>query len=137
METYVINFISGPGAGKSLMAFLLFAELKLHGYLVEYVPEYAKSLVWSERFDVLNEQYYVSRKQFESINRIYGKVQFVITDGPLIHGVYYNRSNPNNVSDVQKTETQILKWASSHKQMNIFLERGEYKYEQAGREQNE
>jgi hypothetical protein len=35
--TKVINFISGPGAGKSLMSALTFAELKMNHYKTEYV----------------------------------------------------------------------------------------------------
>ena len=43
--TKIINFLSGPSAGKSLMAALVYAELKSMHYKVEYVQEYAKHLV--------------------------------------------------------------------------------------------
>jgi hypothetical protein len=115
----------------------LFARLKQLGAIVEYVPEYAKKLVWAEKFSVLNEQYFVSRKQFESIHVLCGRVQFVITDGSLLHRLHYNRTNPNNVSNVEATEKQILAWYSKHDNVNVVLSRGEYKYEAAGREQNE
>ncbi len=136
-ECRVVNLIGGPGVGKSLIAFLLFAKLKQLGAIVEYVPEYAKKLVWAEKFSVLNEQYFVSRKQFESIHVLYGRVEFIITDGSLLHGLYYNRTNPNNVSNVEATEKQILAWYAKHNNVNVLLNRGDYKYESAGREQNE
>ena len=46
----IVNFISGPGCGKSLMSVLCYAELKMKHLKVEYVPEYAKGLVWSKIF---------------------------------------------------------------------------------------
>ena len=44
--TYIINLLGGPGCGKSTIAALIFAKLKLHEkkYSVEYVQEYAKYL---------------------------------------------------------------------------------------------
>ncbi len=48
-KTYIINFIGGPGIGKTTLSALIFAKLKLHEnkYVVELVQEYAKTLVWS------------------------------------------------------------------------------------------
>ena len=54
--TIIINFISGAGAGKSLMSALTFSELKMCHYNAELVQEYAKNLVWQEKFDELNNQ---------------------------------------------------------------------------------
>lgn len=133
----VVNLIGAPGVGKSLIAFLIFAELKIRGKTVEYVPEYAKKLVWASKFDVLNEQYFVSRKQMESLRNVYGKVEYVVTDGSLVHGLYYNRHNPNNNSNVQMTEDKILEDIASFHNVNIHLQRGEYKYECEGRQQTE
>jgi pantothenate kinase-related protein Tda10 len=42
MNTWVVNFISGPGAGKSVMSASIFVQLKLAGYNTEYCQEYAK-----------------------------------------------------------------------------------------------
>lgn len=137
MNTYVVNLVSGPGAGKSLDCALLFAELKLRGYVCEYAPEVAKQLVWQQRFDELDNQYHVSMQQYKLFKSMDGKVQFVITDGSLLHGLYYNRHNPTNVSNVDKTEEQILKWFREFNNIVLFLERGDFHYEQAGRQQTE
>lgn len=61
-KTKVINFIAGPGAGKTTLACLFFAQLKLKGYVCEYISEFAKTLVWEENYELLNDQYYVSKK---------------------------------------------------------------------------
>jgi len=137
MKTYLVNLIGGPASGKTCLAALLFAKLKIQGYIVEYVQEVAKGLVWMEDYEMLNNQYWVSQKQFNILNCLQEKVQFIITDGCMLHGIYYNRNNEGNVSNVDKTEKYI--WDCYHKfhNINIFLIRGDYPYEQAGRQQSE
>lgn len=137
MKTFCINLISGPGGGKTTIAALLFAKLKIKGYVVEYVQEVAKSLVWMEDYEMLNNQYWVCQKQFNLLNCLQGKVRFIITDGCLLHGIYYNRNNPDNVSNIEKTEKYIQECFNKFDNINIFLKRGDYPYEQAGRQQTE
>ncbi len=137
MQTYVINLIGGPGLGKTTMCAILFAELKLKGYNIEYVQEYAKHLVWTEQFEELNNQYHVSQQQYKLLSCIVGKTQIIITDGPLLNALYYNRNNKDNICDISKTEKFILDSYSKFNNINLFLERGDFKYEQAGRIQNE
>jgi hypothetical protein len=137
MQTTVINLIGGPSAGKTTIAALIFAELKLRGKVTEYVPEYAKKLVWLEEFETLDNQHYVSSRQFKLMKSMVGKVEYVVTDGSLLHGLYYNRFNPNNTSDKNITETKILEYFHSFKNINIVLSRGDFAYEQAGRIQTE
>lgn len=136
-KTKVINFISGPGAGKTTLSALLFAKLKIEGFVCEYVQEYAKTLVWMEDFDTLNNQYLVSKKQFDLLKQIDGKVDYIITDGPLIHGVYYNKYNKDNICNVEKTEEFILRNFAQFDNINIVLKRSERAYEQQGRIQTE
>jgi hypothetical protein len=136
IKTSIINIIAGPSAGKTTMAALIFAELKIRGYIVEYVQEYAKKLVWLQDFETLNNQHYVSTQQYKLLRSIYGKVDFIVTDGSLLHGLYYNKL-ADNLSNPQKTHNKILEYYSEFNNVNIFLTRGEFDYEQAGRIQNE
>ncbi|VBB19045.1 AAA domain protein [Yasminevirus sp. GU-2018] len=136
-QTYIINLIGGPGCGKSVLAAKLFIELKLRNYSVEYVAEYAKMLTWTKDFESLNNQYMLTKKQFDLFKKIDGAVDFIITDGPLVHGLYYNRHNRDNTSNIDKTEDFILKCHSEFRNINIFLKRGEFAYEKAGRIQTE
>ena len=138
-RTIVINLLGGPGCGKSLTAAALFVALKLRGYSVEYVQEFAKTLVWSKQFSRLNNQHYVSTKQYELLRQMNGVVDFIVTDGPLYHGLMYNMLNPDNTSDKDKTQTWILKCASEFINVNVFLQRGKgsFKYETEGRIQTE
>ena len=136
-KTYLINIISGPSAGKTVTCALLFAKLKIMGYVVEWVPEYAKSLVWTRNFELLNNQYYVTQTQFNFMKQMNGIVDFIITDGSILHGLYYNRHNKDNISNIEKTEKFILDSYKQFNNINIFLERGTFPYELQGRIQTE
>jgi broad-specificity NMP kinase len=61
VRSIVINLIGGPGCGKSIMAMQLFIKLKILGYSVEYVSEYAKKLTWTKNYDGLNNQYMLTK----------------------------------------------------------------------------
>lgn len=135
--TFVINFIGGPGLGKTVLSALVFAQLKLKHYVSEYVQEYAKQLVWTKDFDILNNQYYVTKHQSQLLKQIDGKVDMIVTDGPLVHGLYYNLHNQHNTSDINKTNRLILDSHNYFNNINIFLTRGSYEYEQEGRLQTE
>lgn len=136
-KTFIINLISGPGSGKTTLAALIFAKLKINGYITEYVQEYAKTLVWTKEFETLNNQYYVTHKQYNLFKVMNGIVDFIVTDGTILHGLYYNRHNLDNTSNIEKTEKFILDAYKEFNNINIFLERGNFNYEQQGRIQTE
>jgi len=137
MKTTVVNFIGSPSAGKTTMCALLFAELKMRHETVEFVPEFAKRLVWLERFDLLNNQHYVTSKQYKYLSSMKGKVRYILTDGSLLLGIHYNRSNPDNICNVSKLHVQICDWIKDFDNIYIHLERGDFPYDQAGRIESE
>jgi tRNA uridine 5-carbamoylmethylation protein Kti12 len=136
-KTIVVNLIGGPSSGKTTLAAYLFYKLKIRGKLVEFVPEVAKGFVWRGQFDVLNNQHYVSTEQYNMLMSLDGKVDIIVTDGSLLHGLYYNRINVDNTSNVDKTEQMILANFAKFRNINIFVERGDYPYETSGRYQME
>lgn len=91
--TKVINFIGAPGSGKSTHAASLFAYMKQRGINCELISEYAKHLVWRENMGLLSNQVYVFAKQYEQQERLRGKVDYIITDSPLLLNYYYNQQN--------------------------------------------
>src|SRR5271170_2209535 len=139
----VVNFIGGPGVGKTTISALTFALLKCNNKLkekhvvVEYVQELAKNLVWTKKWDALNDQHYVSRKQYELLKQIDGEVDIIVCDYSLLHGLYYNQYNPDNVSNIDKTNAAVMKWYGEFHNINIFLNRGAFEYEKSGRYQTE
>ena len=66
-----------------------------------------------------------------------GNVDFIVTDGPIIQGIYYNLHNKDNISNINKTEKYILKCHNEFTNINIFLKRGDFVYEAQGRLQTE
>lgn len=92
----VLALWGGPGSGKSTGAAYVFAMLKLQGYNVELVREFAKELAWTyetngemlENFTPLE----ISLRQFKRQFIPQGKVDLIITDSPLqlseIYGGY-------------------------------------------------
>ncbi len=132
-KTKCINLVSGPSCGKSVMSALIFAELKSMHKSAELVQEFAKQLVWTEQFEELNNQYHVSMTQYRWLKAVDGKVDYIVTDSPLLLGLLYNRIYPTNVSNVQKTEEMILSKMSEFDNIYIFLERSDYPFERHGR----
>jgi len=135
--TRVINIIGGPGSDKSLFSAAIVLLLNLRNKTAETIPDYAKSLVWQQNFEVLKNQYFIAQRQFEMLNLLDGQVQFLITECSLPQILYYNENYPENICDVQKTRKQILEWYHQHNNVNIFVERGDKKYVHTGRFQDE
>ena len=128
----IINFFSGPGAGKSTTAAALFTLLKLHqGIECELVTEYAKDLVWEERHHTLNNQNYVFSQQHHRIWRVAQKVDIVITDSPFLLGNIYNRENTTD-----KFKAHVLEEFNSYNNLNFFIERKK-RYVELGRNRTE
>lgn len=53
-NTKIVNAFAGPGAGKTTACLEIVSQLKMRGKSAEYVPEYAKELVWDERTQLLD-----------------------------------------------------------------------------------
>lgn len=133
-RTKVVNFISGPGVGKSTMSSMVYAELKMLHKSVEIVPEVAKWLIYRGELEKLNDQYYVSSEQYKQIKALDGKVEYVIGDSGILTGLYYNRAYRSNMSDVTKTERMILDKNNEFNNIYIYVERNsEFPFEKEGR----
>ena len=90
-NTILINIYGGPGAGKSTTAAGVFYELKKNGYDCGLVTEMATELVYDEAFNVMNDQIYLFGEQWHRTFRMLGKVDFIVTDSPLLMNIVYNR----------------------------------------------
>lgn len=116
-KTIVLNLFGGPGAGKSTGACYVFSQLKLRGIDCEYVSEFAKDKVWEHNEEVLKCQFYISGKQSYKISRVYGKVDVIITDSPILTGaVYGDYDNPKLVD-------AIVYEFNKYRNHNVFIKR--------------
>lgn len=98
-KTKIINLFGAPSAGKSTAAAGIFAELKRRGESAELVTEVAKELVWNGQTEDLADQFYVTALQNNRLRRLQGKVDYVVTDSPVILGSVYAQYNYCNVPD--------------------------------------
>jgi nicotinamide riboside kinase len=128
----VINLYGGPGTGKSTTAADLFALMKWKNMNVELVNEYAKELAWEKRFDILEDQLYITAKQNRKLTRINNQVEWAITDSPLLLALAYAKPNylPNHFREL------IKEVYDTYNNINILLIR-EKPYHANGRYQSE
>lgn len=89
--TTVINLFGGSGIGKSTTAAHLFAEMKYRGIHCELVREYVKQWAWQAKKVGPFDQMYLLGKQSKYESMLYGKVDFVVTDSPLLLCPIYER----------------------------------------------
>ncbi len=135
--TKVINLIGGPSSKKSLVSADIILQLHLQNKTVEHLADYAKYLFWQRDYETLRNQYYIAQKQHKVLRAIDGEVQFIIVEGSLPQLFYYNRNYKENICDMNKTEIQIKQWYGEFDNINVFVERDDSPYVQAGRNQSE
>lgn len=88
-RTLVCNLYGGPGIGKSTFSAGVFYKLKLLGYNVELVREFAKELTWTSNWEALKIQPYVTTEQYYRQASLIGKVDVIVTDSPFLLGLIY------------------------------------------------
>ncbi|MCL2076835.1 MAG: AAA family ATPase [Oscillospiraceae bacterium] len=136
-QTIVINMFAGPGAGKSTSSWEIAAEFKLKGLNAEYVPEYAKELVYDENWELLNgsleNQKTIFDEQCRRMDRLIGKVDVIVTDAPLLLNNIYLKDGGIDSDNHKKYVVDKFK---SYDNINIFIERTKAAYETRGRTQS-
>ena len=128
----VINLFGAPSAGKSTGAAYIFSKLKLLGYNVELVTEFAKDKVWEENLEVFKNQAYIFGKQSFRMSRIKDKVDVIITDAPLPLSSFYNNDNVLG----EEFNKVVFNVFNSYKNICYFIKRVK-PYNNVGRFQNE
>lgn len=138
-HTIVINAFAGPGAGKTTSCLEVAEKLKKQGFVTEYVQEYAKELVYDNNLIMLDghyeHQFDILKEQVKRINRLYGKVDFILTDSPvLLNNTYLNEDkSTNNYVTYCKNVKKIY---TLYDNFNYFVERDKSAFEEEGRIHN-
>lgn len=133
-QSVVINAFGGPGSGKSVSCMDICHQLKKRGYNAEYVQEYAKELVYEENWELLDgspeHQFEMLKEQLGRVDRLYGKVDFIVTDSPiLLNGVY-------NKSLTRAYDQMVTSLYKDFENFTYFVERDSSSYQQEGRIQD-
>lgn len=135
-----ICFIGGPSAGKSTMSAELFAYWKRQdGGTVEQVREYVKNWAWEGKQPVGYDQIYLLGKQMYSEDRLLrNNVSTIISDSPLILSYIYSLySLVNRSNELSSAILNIVKdFDKSYRPLHVIVNRGEKKYDTAGRFQD-
>lgn len=131
-KTIVINLFAGPGVGKSTIAAGIYYELKCKGISCELSGEVAKDKVWEDNPEALLDQPYIFGKQQHRIRRLYGKVDYVISDSPIVLSIAYSREGSDTFNKY------ILEQHNKYTCLNFYVERNNYDegYDQLGRVEN-
>lgn len=138
--TTILNLYAGPGAGKSTSAAFLFARLKKLGVNAELVREYVKDWAWEKRTIGTYDQWYFLGKQIRKESMLFGKVDAIVTDSPIMLGVYYARHFfSRRVAEAIRANTIAYYEqcaADGHEHIHVLLKRTK-EYNPAGRYQTE
>lgn len=129
----VVNLFGGPNTGKSTTASGVFHLMKIVGLNVELVTEYAKDMTWENRHNILSDQLYILAKQNRKLERLRNKVDFVVTDSPVILGLNYTPEDyyphfKGVVFDV---------WNTYDNKSYYLANNGDLTYNETGRNQNQ
>jgi nicotinamide riboside kinase len=144
-KTTIINLYGGPGSGKSTSAAYLYYLLKSEGKNVELVREYVKDWAYEARLISNYDQIYFLGKQVRRESLLYGKVDWIITDSPVMMNLYYAQKYcPSQLSEgIRAATLSMYRQAveDGHKHTHIFLKRikpylaeGRYQKEEEAKE---
>ena len=140
MNSRIINLFGGPGIGKSTQASGLFTEMKKHHMNVEYTYEFPKEVAWEGNVSQLRDQFFITANQHRNISRLYGKVEYIIVDSPIILGCFYEQRYGDGYPASFYSMTGLSKflWAlfGQYNNINILLTRNNDTYDPNGRLQN-
>lgn len=138
--TQIINLYGGPSTGKSTSAAYLYFMLKSQNKNVELVREYVKDWAWDNRKINTYDQIYFLGKQTRRESMLYEKVDYIVTDSPVMMGSYYaDKYCPKLLADGIRAATKAFYDQAEHdghKHHHVFLKRSK-PYNPSGRYQSE
>jgi nicotinamide riboside kinase len=130
-----INLFGGPSCGKSTVTTQLFSKMKRKGYSVEYVYEYAKSLVYRKDWILLSYQPHVFAEQSFPQFKLDNQVDYIVHDSPFLLSLVYLIDHKHLPR--KEFNDFVLAMFNSYENINIFLERNlEFEFEDYGRNYN-
>lgn len=136
----IINLFGGPGIGKSTQASGLFTEMKKHHMSVEYTYEFPKEVAWEGNVSQLKDQFFITANQHRNISRLFGKVDYIIVDSPIILGSIYEQrygdGYPASFYNLTGLSDFIWRLFKQYDNINILLTRNNETYDPNGRLQD-
>lgn len=113
----VINLYGGPCSGKSTLMAGLFYKLKSLGKNVEMSTEFVKDSVYDGNPYPFQDQIYVFANMLKHLRQYDGKVDYVITDAPLLMNSIYGEK------ELPAFHKLVMEEYKKYDNINYFLER--------------
>lgn len=132
--TKVINIIGAPCSGKTTAAFEKCAELKKQGYSVYYVSEVATDLILAGKQEALKNQKMLFKHQLARQMRAWRKVDYIVTDCPLLLNIVYARFNRVSSPEFEKEVRDANK---QFRNEYVYLEHNPMRYSTRNRVHDE
>lgn len=88
--TILINMLGCPSSGKTSLSAKLFAQLKAMDLNAEYTSEYVKGWAWEGKKVGPFDQFYIFGKETHNQSRLFDKVDFIISDSPVMLTAFYH-----------------------------------------------
>ena len=136
----IINLFGGPGIGKSTQASGLFTEMKRNHMSVEYTYEFPKEVAWEGNISQLKDQFFITANQHRNISRLYGKVDYIIVDSPIVLGCFYEQrygdGYPASFYSMSFFDKFLWELFDQYDNINILLNRNNDTYDTNGRMQD-
>ena len=110
--------------------------MNMAGFSVELNNEFAKECVWEDNVPMLKDQLFMLAHQHRKILRLVGKVDYVITDSPvMLSGIYRELYDGPLYSDlIDKLARECY---DKYENINFMLDRPKKIFNQKGRAQTE
>lgn len=135
--TVLINMLGCPSSGKTSLSAKLFAQLKAMDLNAEYTSEYVKGWAWEGKKVGPFDQFYIFGKETHNQSRLFDKVDFIISDSPVMLTAFYHYYyNGNTALNEVCHNFYTLAEQAGVKVINFFLPRKK-KYITKGRYQTE
>lgn len=136
--TVLINMLGCPSSGKTSLSAKVFAQLKAMSLNAEYTPEFVKGWAWEGKTVGPFDQFYIFGKETHNQSRLFNKVDFVISDSPVMLTAFYHYfyNGDEALNQVCKYFYELAEKKADIKVINFFLPRKK-KYIAKGRYQTQ
>lgn len=136
--TILINALGAPSAGRSTFCAELYAKLKSMNLNTEFTQEYVKAWAWEGRKISPYDQFYFFGKEAHHQSKLFNKVDFIISDSPVLLTAFYHwyYNNDNSLRQICHNFYDIAEKRDDVKTLNLFFPRKK-PYDQRGRYQTE
>lgn len=139
-KTVILGFYGGPGIGKSAAAWTAAAWLKRNGASVELANEFVKKWAWQGREVRPLDELYILGEQVREEADLIGKVDFIVTEKPVVLDLAYSRLYQPSCITRAVEETIAAHYAHvaslGHRHINVLFRRAVEGYDTRGRFEN-